>query len=321
MTRTRLFESPLAIVEDLRVDGGNGARSPEDFSPDYQVCLPYIGLLVWHVGGDAVVGDANQVLFVSGGEAFRVTEPMGLGYGELIVTPSRWFLDDLARTTEGGLASHPLFVRRSRRADIRLQRLRARFLHDTGNGARDGLAAEELLTDLLRCALAGDAPVPLTGTATRRLVRRTKLFLEAHASSPLRLDHIARAVGSSPAYLTDVFRRVEGVPLHKYLVQLRLARALLELPHADDLTELALRLGFSSHSHFAASFRRAFGCTPSAFRDAPSKDCDSARRPSSATLSGHGDPDVRRAGGGRGLLRRRHDSSVNPHRVPSAGRR
>jgi AraC-like DNA-binding protein len=50
-------------------------------------------------------------------------------------------------------------------------------------------------------------------------------------------------------------------------VQLRLARALIELPHANDLTQLALDLGFSSHSHFAASFRRAFGSTPSAFRE------------------------------------------------------
>jgi AraC-like DNA-binding protein len=39
------------------------------------------------------------------------------------------------------------------------------------------------------------------------------------------------------------------------------------LPHASDLTALAFDLGFSSHSHFSAAFRRAFGCTPSAFRE------------------------------------------------------
>jgi AraC-like DNA-binding protein len=35
-----------------------------------------------------------------------------------------------------------------------------------------------------------------------------------------------------------------------------------------DLTTLALNLGFSSHSHFSAVFRRAFGLTPSQFREA-----------------------------------------------------
>jgi len=41
---------------------------------------------------------------------------------------------------------------------------------------------------------------------------------------------------------------------------------LAELPYTDDLTMLALDTGFSSHSHFTAAFRRAFGCTPSQFR-------------------------------------------------------
>jgi AraC-like DNA-binding protein len=66
---------------------------------------------------------------------------------------------------------------------------------------------------------------------------------------------------------------VEGVPLHGYLTQLRLARALVELPHASDLTTLALDLGFSSHSHFTAVFRAAFGCTPSQFRETARPTC------------------------------------------------
>ena len=59
---------------------------------------------------------------------------------------------------------------------------------------------------------------------------------------------------------------MEGIPLHRYLTQLRLARALVELPHAADLTALALDLGFSSHSHFTARFRALFGLTPTDVR-------------------------------------------------------
>jgi AraC-like DNA-binding protein len=98
------------------------------------------------------------------------------------------------------------------------------------------------------------------------LIRRTKEFLEATLSSSIQLTDISRAVGASPAYLTDLFSRFEGVPLHQYLTQLRLARALVDLPKTNDLTALALDLGFSSHSHFSFVFRRAFGCTPSEFR-------------------------------------------------------
>jgi AraC family transcriptional regulator len=34
-----------------------------------------------------------------------------------------------------------------------------------------------------------------------------------------------------------------------------------------DLIDIALDLGFSSHSHFTESFRRSFGRTPSAVRE------------------------------------------------------
>jgi AraC family transcriptional regulator len=122
--------------------------------------------------------------------------------------------------------------------------------------------------DLLRTALTADAPCAhACGPTTRWLIRRVQEFLEAELAHWISLTDVGRAVGASQAYLTDVFRRVEGVPLHHYLTQLRLARALAELPHADDLTLLALNLGFSSHSHFSAVFRRAFGLTPAQFRE------------------------------------------------------
>jgi AraC family transcriptional regulator len=175
-------------------------------------------------------------------------------------------LSELVGTPDTRLSSHPLFVQRSRRANASTQGLRARFFHRATHDNNDLLAAEELLIDLLRRALAADTRRLAPTAATRRLIRRAKLFLDGHSSLPLRLGDVARAAGTSPAYLTDVFSRFEGISLHKYLIQSRLAKALFELPYADDLSQLALGLGFSSHSHFTASFRRAFGSTPSAFR-------------------------------------------------------
>jgi AraC family transcriptional regulator len=265
-TRTRIFESPLGSVDHLECVNRDRRKSPEGFSPEFQICLPYDGLFVWHVGNDDVVAEANQVLFVSGGEAFQVSQPIGGRYRELIITPAVSILAELAQTTDTRLSTHPLFAGRSHHAHPRLQQLRARLQYCTASGEGDGLAADELVAQLLCCAFQIKARAASTGPATRRLIRRTKLYLEAFVSHPLRLHDISRAVDASPAYLTDAFRRVEGVPLHKYLVQLRLAKALTELPHRNDLTALALDLGFSSHSHFAASFRRAFGSTPSAFR-------------------------------------------------------
>ena len=260
--RVAIVRSPLALVESVASRGGS--RPIGGFSPDFQVCLPYRGLFVFHVGGDDVWSDANQVVFVAAGEPFRLSEPRPGGYAELVVTVPPSLLGELAGASPAALRRHPLFRLRRRRAEPRLQLLRARLLHAQDE---DPLAADELLIAVLRSALAAETPAASPSVATRRLIARTKEFVAGHLGEPFRLSDVASSVGASPAYLTDVFRRCEGVPLHRYTVQLRLARALDELPRAADLTGLALDLGFSSHSHFTAAFRRAFDCTPSEFRE------------------------------------------------------
>jgi AraC-like DNA-binding protein len=81
------------------------------------------------------------------------------------------------------------------------------------------------------------------------------------------LAAIGKEVGCSPIYLTQLFQQVEGVPLYRYQLRLRLAKALQDLGKYDDLTMLALDLGFSSHSHFTSAFCAAYGESPSSFRD------------------------------------------------------
>jgi len=264
-SRARLFDLSVGLVEDVR-DEGWTSWGAESYSPRFQLALPYRGFFVWHVGGDDVAGDANQALFITGGEEYRMSHPVRGGYAELIFTPAECVVRELEDATRGGLRAHALFRRRSRRLDLRLQSFRARFLSWVNRSDVDALEAEELVMWMLRSALAEDPPSELPARSTRRLLVRTKAYLEAQLAEPIRLADVSGAVGASPAYLTSVFRQVEGVPLHRYLTQLRLARALVELPHADDLTALAFDVGFSSHSHFSATFRRSFGMTPTEFR-------------------------------------------------------
>lgn len=269
VSRTRLVENGLGLVESLRV-GGPPAPAPrsESFSADFQVCLPFHGAFVWHVGNDDVVADPNRVLFVAGGEGFRLSQPIPGGYAELIVTLQPALLSEMLGVPERRLADHPLFRGRSRPAEPSLQRLGLECLHRRVPPVAGPLAHEEWLVAFLRASLVVPPPAPAISPSTKRLIARAKTYLAAHLSTQVRLTEVARAAGTTPAYLTTLFRRVEGRPLHQYLVQLRLARALVELPHTTDLIALACALGFSSHSHFSAAFRRAFGCTPSSYREA-----------------------------------------------------
>jgi AraC family transcriptional regulator len=269
--RARLLDLSVGVVtasHHLHADAACGLEV-RGLSSHFLVVLPYRGLFVWRVRHEDVVGDTNQVLFVTRGEDYRVTGPLPVGYGYLIVAPRLSVLAELLDTSESELPSHPLYRRRCCRASRVLQTFRARFVHwALGVSDIDDLEVSDVVLSLLRPALCAEAPQPTPcGPTTTRLIGRAKEFLEAELANPIRLTDVGRAVGASPTYLTDMFRRVEGASLHQYLTQLRLARALVELPHTPDLTTLALDLGFSSHSHFAAAFRRRFGCTPSRFRD------------------------------------------------------
>ena len=84
---------------------------------------------------------------------------------------------------------------------------------------------------------------------------------------PLSLCALSHAVSLSPFTLCRAFRARTGQTLTRYRdeVGLRLALDRLRDP-AVDLTDLALDLGYASHSHFTARFRRRFGIVPSAAR-------------------------------------------------------
>lgn len=151
-----------------------------------------------------------------------------------------------------------------------LQRLVVRHLAE--GGEPDPLFIEEVAVRLLARVVAGAARAwdlerktcsPIQGD----LAEAARTVLARDFREPVTLDEVARRTGSSVFHLCRTFRRYSGSTLHGFRHQLRLRTALERVAApAGDLTELALDLGFSSHSHFTAAFRKAFGISPSAFR-------------------------------------------------------
>ena len=96
--------------------------------------------------------------------------------------------------------------------------------------------------------------------------KRVEGILVNAANPRVRLSELSQVVGLSPSHLAATFKRAERTTIHQYLVDLRLRRAASLLAGCDDLTTLALSLGFASQSHFSNSFRRWAGCTPGKYR-------------------------------------------------------
>src|ERR1700736_1572511 len=139
------------------------------------------------------------------------------------------------------------------RIDARAQLLAALVRHRLARGMTETLEAEDLILSLVSRALGKRSSyVASGGVGRQKLVDRAKLVLSSDLARRWTLAEIAADVGVSPVYLTQVFQRVEGLPLYRYQLRLRLARALDLLGDDVDLTRLALDLSFSSHSHFSA---------------------------------------------------------------------
>ncbi|MGO4213240.1 helix-turn-helix domain-containing protein [Terriglobus sp. YAF25] len=163
--------------------------------------------------------------------------------------------------------SEPTYKTQRLRVDTHTQSLLATLRHRLRQGVAAPLEAETLALELVQHTLGPRTAHVAGGSAGhQRLVDRAKLVVASDLGRRWTLAEVAAEVRCSPVYLTQVFQQVEGIPLYRYQLRLRLARALDLLEEYEDLTQLSLDLGFSSHSHFSAAFRETYGKSPSAFK-------------------------------------------------------
>lgn len=258
--RSTLHSSEIAHVEDSSVSATDPA--PNGYEAKYQVVLPYFGFFSYVVGRRPWLTDSNRTLFISPGWEFQDEHPVNnVGHASILINPARELLEEICGSL-GPDRSHA-FTKVSLPSSPTLRILTQHMLHLDPEIDKP-LYNDEWVVRALREAIQGGGPMP---GRISKAADRAKQALHARCCERITLGQLAADVGVSPVYLTQEFCRAEGMPLYRYQLRLRLNRALLELPHCNDITGLALDLGFSSHSHFTCTFRRAFGISPSTYRD------------------------------------------------------
>lgn len=263
-----LLDTGTVALRHVRCRGSCRHRSVEECTSATHLVFPYRGIYMRHVGSDQAVADANHVLFFNSGEGYQVSHPMGGGDESLSLALSEASLDELAPASllnnRGALG----FRTQHQRIDPQAQALVVALRHGLQNNAIESLEAENLLLTLVSRSLGPRTSHASAATyGKRRLVDRVKILLAGDLSRRWKLAEIGAQIGGSPVYLTQVFQQVEGLPLYRYHLRLRLARALDLLPRYEDLSALANDLGFSSHSHFTAAFKQNYNRSPTAFRE------------------------------------------------------
>jgi AraC-like DNA-binding protein len=136
-----------------------------------------------------------------------------------------------------------------------------------GGSARprfDALEVEEAVLGVLRRVVKDAREKPKRAADE---VEEVKRLLARDVTRNIELRRLAGAVSMSPFALCRAFRARTGETITRYRHTLRLRLALDRLrDERAGITGIALDLGYSSHSHFTAAFRRHFGVAPSAWR-------------------------------------------------------
>jgi AraC family transcriptional regulator len=151
-------------------------------------------------------------------------------------------------------------------ADKTLHWLASAACREVQSGAITGrLYGESLSLSLLSYATER-IPVSrlrVTGALSEAQRRRLAQYIRDRLGEDLALSELAGFVGLGPRQFTRVFREAFGVTPHRYVLNQRLDEGARHLENGLlDITEIALSLGFSSQSHFAAAFRKRFDETP-----------------------------------------------------------
>jgi AraC-like DNA-binding protein len=117
-------------------------------------------------------------------------------------------------------------------------------------------------------------------TVTRHMTRKTnfardfpKTFLELEQKLRSDLSHqwtveeMAASVGMGTTLFNEKVKSFSGFSALNYLINIRISEAIKMLRRPDlNITDIALDTGFYSSQHFATTFKKLTGYTPSGFR-------------------------------------------------------
>ncbi|MGL4966848.1 MAG: helix-turn-helix transcriptional regulator [Inquilinus sp.] len=196
----------------------------------------------------------------AGAERTGVYRDADLSYSALWIDPA-W--DRVDR-----LADLPILVNRS---DAVIGTLIAELQAEIALGCRPDAAYVEHLVALLGFRLAAlDHALPPPsrhGRLGRRALARVRDHVDARIADDISLTGMAEVAGMRADSFARRFKVTTGMAPYAFVLEERIRRAEALLADAAlPIGTIAIRLGFSSQSHFTATFRRLRGISPRAHR-------------------------------------------------------
>jgi AraC family transcriptional regulator len=124
------------------------------------------------------------------------------------------------------------------------------FWSEVANNFIDGLIARHTSVSATRTR----------GTLGNDVLKRLNDYVFAHLDEQIEVSTLASMAGRSPFHFSRVFTRSVGMTPHRYVVHLRLQRAIeLVREGRSSFAEIAARTGFADQSHLSRWVRRVRG--------------------------------------------------------------
>lgn len=206
-----------------------------DLDSYFVITLPLPWILNWNLPEKCI----NKIL---NGQILQASEMSAFIYDEYLF--EQWFLD----INQSSTSMH----------EIVLLEIKARLLRLAKNLENSRATTTPILSN---------QSARHVGTQDLGKIESMAKFIAQNYVEPLRLSHVAEAVGLHPDYAAYIFKKTFGITINNFIIQHRVQHAQRLLVTSNKkIIEIAFESGFNSLSRFNKSFKELCLCTPRKYR-------------------------------------------------------
>ncbi|CAM3610517.1 helix-turn-helix transcriptional regulator [Erysipelothrix urinaevulpis] len=100
----------------------------------------------------------------------------------------------------------------------------------------------------------------------KELLEQTLIYIDKNLDKHLTLEMLAEKYGYSPYHFSRIFSWALGISLMNYVNKRKMEYACFYLSTEMKIIDIALSLGFETHSGFSKSFKKIYHCSPESYR-------------------------------------------------------
>lgn len=137
----------------------------------------------------------------------------------------------------------------------------------TSHGMVSPKNMEDVITDWEGCFQRVKVLLDKYRLMEDRQIGRIASWVMEHVDEKVTLENVAAGVYMNPTYVSHIFKKVSGVNLADYIVNVKTDRAKVLLQNQDyKAADVAAAVGYSSAEYFSRIFRKKTGVTPAVWQ-------------------------------------------------------